>query len=390
MMNSSNQNKKYTVIIPAYNEEEAIVSTVEGVKGVIDDTYEILVVDDGSRDKTFELAKSCDVRVIRHEKNLGKAAALETGVRNASGEIVATIDADCTYEAAKIRGLVKLIENGYDLAIGSRFLGRSEGLKLLNRAGNWIFSSLISLFTGQRITDTQSGLRAFRKDLFYRLAVQAKGLDWETEMTARAMKEGYSVVEIPVEYYERVGTSKLHPFKDGYRMLHGVLKGTRPLSGVRQFRLRKIINQHIAPGSKILYLGIDGGSLVSHLADKNTIHFIGKTRTPIAKGITWTENIDSDYDYAVITNLQDVLEDVELLRFAHGHLKTGGRAIIWLSNPNAHAILSWFMLLGLIGKIVHIRYYSGNIVKLLDYVGFKPVLFERCNMHINILVIGEK
>lgn len=382
--------EKYTVVIPAYNEEEAITSTIEGIKNVVDDSCEILVVDDGSHDKTFELAKGAGVRVLRHEKNMGKAVALETGVRNATGEIIATIDADCTYEAAKIGELVKLIESGSDLAIGSRFLGRARGLKLLNRAGNWLFSSLISLFTGQRITDAQSGLRAFRRELFYRLAVQAKGLDWETEMTARAVREGYSVVEIPIEYYERVGTSKLHPFKDGYRMLRGVLRGTRPLSGIRRTIVRSIINRHIAPGSKILYLGIDGGSLVSHLADRNTIHFTGKTRIPIAKGITWTENIDSDYDYAVVTNLQDVVEDVELLRFAHGHLKTGGRAIIWLSNPNAHAVLSWFMLLGLIGKIVHIRYYSGNIVKILDYVAFKPVLFERCNMHINILVIGEK
>lgn len=384
------QDKKYTVIIPAYNEEEAIVSTVEGVKKVTDGAFEILVVDDGSRDKTFDLAKSCNVRVIKHEKNQGKAAALETGVMNAKGDIVATIDADCTYEAGKIRELVKLIENGTDLAIGSRFLGRAEGLKMLNRAGNWIFSSLISLFTGQRVTDAQSGLRAFRKDLFFRLAVRAKGLDWETEMTARAVREGYSVVEIPIEYYERVGISKLHPFKDGYRMLRGVLRGTRPLSGIRSALLRNIINRHISPGSKILYIGIDGGSLVSHLANRNTIHVTGKSESPIAKNIIWTENIDTDYDYTVITNLQDVIEDVELLKFAYSHLKKGGKTVIWLSNPNAHAILSWFMLLGLIGKIVHIRYYSGNIIKILEYTGFVPVLFERCNLHINILVIGRK
>jgi len=384
------ESKKYTVVIPAYNEEEAIISTIEGVKGVINESYEILVVDDGSHDKTFELAESCNVRVIRHEKNKGKAAALETGVKNANGDIIATIDADCTYETAKIRDLVILIENGADLAIGSRFLGRAEGLKLLNRAGNWLFSSLISLFTGQKVTDAQSGLRAFRRELFFRLAVQAKGLDWETEMTARSVREGYSVVEIPIEYYERVGTSKLHPFKDGYRMLRGVLRGARPLSGIRRVLVRNIINRHIAPGSKILYIGLDGGSLVSHIADRNTIHFTGKAESPIAKNIIWTENVDTDYDYAVITNLQDVIEDVELLRFAYSHLKKGGKTVIWLSNTNAHAILSWFMLLGLIGKIVHIRYYSGNITKILEHTGFVPVLFERCNLHINILVIGRK
>lgn len=78
------------------------------------------------------------------------------------------------------------------------------------------------------------------------------------------------------------------------------------------------------------------------------------------------------------------------LRFAYDHLKDGGKAIIWLSNPNAHAILSWFMLLGLIGKVAHIRYYSGNISKILEHTGFTPVLFERCNLHINILVIASK
>ncbi len=384
------KDKKYTVIIPAYNEEEAIVSTIEGVRKVTDGSFEILVVDDGSHDRTFDLAKSCNVHVIKHEKNRGKAAALETGVKHANGDIIATIDADCTYEAGKLRELVQLIEKGSDLAIGSRFLGQVEGLKFLNRAGNWLFSSLISLFTGQRITDAQSGLRAFRKELFFRLAVRARGLDWETEMTARAVREGYSVVEIPTEYYERVGKSKLHPFKDGYRMLRGVLRGTRPLSGIRRVLVRKIINRHITQSSKILYIGIDGGSLVSHLADRNTIHYTGKSESSIAKNIIWTENIDTNYDYAVITNLQDVIEDVELLKFAYNHLKKGGKAIIWLSNPNAHAILSWVMLLGLIGKIVHIRYYSGNIKKILEYTGFVPELFMRCNLHINILVIGRK
>lgn len=390
MMHSSNQDKKYTVVIPAYNEEEAVVSTIEGIKAVLDNTYEILVVDDGSHDKTFELANSCNVRVIRHEKNMGKAAALETGVKGASADIIATIDADCTYEAARIRELVKLVENSCDLAIGSRFLGRAEGLKLLNRAGNWVFSSLITIFTGQKITDAQSGLRAFRKELFYRLAVQAKGLDWETEMTARAVREGYSVVEIPIEYYERVGTSKLHPFKDGYRMLRGVVRGTRPVSALRMILVRKVIGKYVEPGTKVLYKGADGGDLVSHLVGACVIHYIGTPLSPIPKGIIWKEHAEKDYDYVVLTNLADVVDELEVLRSVSSSLKNNGKVLIWLSNPNAHVLLSWLMVLKLLGEAQHIRYYTGAIRKLLNQVGLEMAVYKKCNLRMNIIVVGEK
>jgi hypothetical protein len=384
------KDKKYTVIVPAYNEEEAIVCAIEGIKAAIDDTYEILVVDDGSRDSTFELAKKCGVRVIMHNKNRGKAAALETGVNNASGEIIVTIDADCTYEAAKMRELVKLIENGSDLAIGSRFLGHAVGLKPLNRAGNLVFSSLISLFTGQRITDAQSGLRAFRKELFYRLAVQAKGLDWETEMTARAVKEGYLVIEIPIEYYERVGKSKLHPFKDGYRMLRGVLRGTRPLSALRKAMVQKVISNYVEPGAKILYIGEDGGDLVSHLVRTCEIHYVGTPHLPIPKGIVWKERTEGDYDYVVLTNLADVVDELEVLRRVSSSLKKNGKVLIWLSNPNAHVVLSWLMVMKLLGEAHHIRYYTGAIWKLLERAGLKMVKYRKCNLRMNIMVVGER
>lgn len=384
------QDNKYTVIIPAYNEEEAIVSTIEGVRKVTDRSFEILVVDDGSHDKTFELAKSCNVRVIKHEKNKGKAAALETGVKNANGDIIATIDADCTYEAGKLTELVKLIENGSDLAIGSRFLGQAEGLKLLNRTGNWVFSSLISLFTGQRVTDAQSGMRAFRKELFFRLAVRAKGLDWETEMTARAVREGYSVVEIPIEYYERVGKSKLQPLQDGYRMFCAVIKGTRPLSGLRMVLIQKLIVSYLKPKTKVLYMGEDGGDIVSHLIHVNTIHYVGKPSSPLRNGIIWLDEANIDYDYIIITHLQDVINDLEQLDFAYMHLKKGGKLIVWLSNPNAHALLSWLMILKLIGKGSHIRYYGGSIRKLMEHSGFEWNIYKKCNLYMNILVVCTK
>lgn len=383
-------NVKYTVIIPAYNEEEAIVPTIEEVKNIVNEEYEILVVDDGSEDETFELAKNCGVRVIKHERNRGKATAIKTGVENSTGEIVITIDADCTYEANAIPKLVKLVESGVDLAIGSRFLGQMEGMKFLNKLGNKIFSGLITLFTHQKITDAQSGLRAFKKSLFYRLSVEARGLDFETEMTARAVKGGYTVEEIPIKYKERVGKSKLKPFSDGYRMLRAVLRGTRPLSGLRKILLRKEIIKQVTPETKILYIGSDGGDLVSHLTDTNEIHYFGKPIKSIPKGIVWKDVTDKDYDYVVVTNLQDVADDLALLKFAYDCLKKGGKIIIWLSNPNAHAILSWLMVLKLIGSGLHIRYYTGNITRVLKQIGFGNILYKKCNLHMNIVVVGEK
>ncbi|MDI6639936.1 MAG: glycosyltransferase [Methanocellales archaeon] len=381
---------KKSIIIPAYNEEEAIVKTIDGVKNVINESYEVLVIDDGSSDNTYELAKSCGVKVLRHEMNKGKAAAIATGIESASGEIITTIDADCTYEAEAIPKLVELVEKGADLAIGSRFLGQIEGMRLLNKIGNKIFSNLISLFVGQKNTDAQSGLRCFRKDLFRRLIVEAKGLDFETEMTSRALKEGYKVVEIPIKYRERVGESKLNPFVDGYRMLRALLRGTRPLDRYRRYLLRKVMKEHIEPNTKVLYIGSDGGSLVSHLVGVNTIHYYGIPQKSIPKGLVWLKEPEKDYDFVVMTDLTEVEDDIKYLQLANKCLKNGGKIIIWLPNPNAHALLSWLMLLRLLGPFEHIRYYTMGIQKLLLQTNFKMVLFKRCNLHVNILVIGEK
>ncbi len=381
---------KYTVVIPAYNEEEGISRTIEDVKRATDSNYELLVVDDGSKDNTYNLAVDSGGRVLRHEINRGKVAALETGIMNASGDIIITIDGDATYEAAKITDLAELVENGADLAIGSRFFGDAQGMKFFNRLGNWMFSFLISILTGQRVTDAQSGLRAFRKELFFRLAVKAKGLDWETEITSRALKEGYVVKEIPTAYSERMGESKLHPVKDGYRMLRAIFKGTRPLSGVRRFLVGRIISKHIEAGEKILYLGTDGGFLIKGVIATNEVHYIGDLEEPLYKGIKWIKTPGEKYDAVILASLTEVIDDAEIFRKASRSLKMGGKLIIWLPNPNAHALLSWLMMLKLLPEFKHIRYYSMNIEKLLNYFKFDMVLYKICNFHINILVIGRK
>lgn len=209
---------KTSLVVPAYNEEKGLPLVVQEYLDVVD---EIIVVDDGSSDGTFQAAKALEggkTKVFRHEVNSGKVAALRTGVEHATGDIIIFTDADYTYPARYVPQLVREIEKGADLVLGARMQER-ENIPAFNRIGNNIFSFLATYISCMRIKDSQTGMRAFRRQMFDKLDVKAKGLEFETKMTVRAAKLGYKIVEIPIEYRERVGKSKLNPIKDGVRML---------------------------------------------------------------------------------------------------------------------------------------------------------------------------
>ncbi|MCD1294175.1 glycosyltransferase family 2 protein [Methanocella sp. CWC-04] len=214
---------KTTLILPAYNEEEALPKTLEEYFDYAD---EIIIVNDGSKDNTDRLAseyasKFEKVKYIKHEVNRGKPEALRTGVKNSTGDILIFTDTDCTYPARYIPEAIKEIENGADMVLGARIFN-DQNVPKLNRLGNRIFSMLITYFCYSMILDAQTGFRVMRKSIFPRLDVNARNLEYETKMTMRAAKLGYDVVEIPIEYRQRVGRSKLNPFKDGYNMLKSI------------------------------------------------------------------------------------------------------------------------------------------------------------------------
>jgi len=238
--------------MPAYNEEEGIAKVIDEIKQHAD---KLIVVDDGSRDKTKELAEECarkysGVTVISHAKNKGKVAAILTGIRSAKTEVVVLIDADHTYPAKDIPILVKHMEDGADLVLGNRF--SAAGLKNIpafNRIGNGLFSFLISFASGQDIADGQTGFRAFKKGMLDKLKIRSNGLEFETEMTIKAAINGYKVEEVPIEYRKRIGKSKLNPIKDGYNMLFAILR-----SGYSQM---SIISKGFAvPGVAIAIVGV--------------------------------------------------------------------------------------------------------------------------------------
>jgi len=163
---------KVSLIIPAYNEQEAIGPVIEEYYPFVD---EIVVVDDGSYDKTYEIASSyqdAKVHVCQHSHNQGKVGALRTGVHSSTGDIIVFTDADCTYPARYIPEFLYELDRGADLVLGVRNI-EAHNIPLLNRIGNTIFSTMATYISGKYISDGQTGYRAFRREMLDDLFVSA-------------------------------------------------------------------------------------------------------------------------------------------------------------------------------------------------------------------------
>lgn len=210
-----------SIIIPAYNEEESIQEVISRTKKAMPNA-EIVVVDDGSTDKTYERAGKMEVKVISYKPNKGKAFALKTGYKNASHDIIVNIDADCSYPPEEIPKLIKEL-NDADLVVGSRFAkGFAQGLPWYRNLANIAGSCFVSLLALKRVTDVTSGLRAFRKELT-RIPLKAKGLEYEAEVTTKAIRLGYKYKEVSIKFEERKGRSKLNFLRDCFIFLFAIL-----------------------------------------------------------------------------------------------------------------------------------------------------------------------
>jgi glycosyltransferase involved in cell wall biosynthesis len=218
------------IVIPAYNEEDGIAETIERVKKTCP-ASEIIVVNDASQDATEEIAQKKGVEVITNKANRGKGGATKVGLNYNSGRNVkylAFIDADCTYPPEALPELYKKCKNeGFDLAIGSRFLGPNKGMPPVRKLGNQLFASMLSWYASRLTTDTSTGLRVFGRQLLPLLESTPDGLDFDTCMTSKVLFQGYKYAEVPIEYSSRQGRSKLSAIKDGYRFLKVIMNETR-------------------------------------------------------------------------------------------------------------------------------------------------------------------
>ncbi|MAT44699.1 MAG: glycosyl transferase [Anaerolineaceae bacterium] len=223
-----------TVVIPAYNEENGIAEIMNRVLAVRSDLktvgvnqLELIVVDDGSKDKTAVIANQIaandsDVKVIT-QKNKGYGGALKTGFSQAAGELIGFLDADGTYPPEYFPALCKEALNGAELVIGSRMAGSDSQMPVTRRIGNFFFANLLSLLGWEKITDSASGMRVFKKDVIQRIYPLPDGLNLTPVMSTRAVYEDINMVEIPIPYSERVGASKLSVVKDGWIFLSSMV-----------------------------------------------------------------------------------------------------------------------------------------------------------------------
>jgi len=212
-----------SIVIPAYNEENGIaeiatrvLSVAPALKEVGVEKLELLVVDDGSKDRTAEVAESIPgVSLIRHPKNKGYGAALKTGFSKASGELIGFLDADGTYPPEYFPQLCKAALNGTELVIGSRMAGADSQMPITRRIGNFFFANLLSILGRQKVTDSASGMRVFKREILEQIYPLPDGLNLTPVMSTRALHEGIKIEEIPIPYSERVGRSKLSVIRDG-------------------------------------------------------------------------------------------------------------------------------------------------------------------------------
>ena len=197
---------KVSVVIPACNEEKTVGDVVKGCFDVLKSfgcEFEVIVVDDGSTDKTFKVAKKAGAKVFRHKKSLGQAVALKTGFKHCFGDIVVTMDADGQHNPKHIPILLKPILNGEaDMVIGSRYLTGKSGFGFYREILDKIFISLIRILTGLKLTDTQSMFRAIKRQALLKLNIKTS-YTMSTEMVIKAWGEGLTIKEVPIEALSR-------------------------------------------------------------------------------------------------------------------------------------------------------------------------------------------
>ncbi len=203
---------KVIITIPAYNEENTLGTVLQEIHEVMKQTkynYKVLVVDDGSVDKTAEIAKNNKAKVVSHSINYGLATTFKTEIKEClkdKADIIVHTDADGQYPADKIPELIEQIKQGQSLVLGSRFLGKIESMPLMKRLGNVAFSKAISKIARVRITDAQTGFRAFTKDVA-KLDIISNHT-YTQEQIIRVAKNKLKIKEVPI-YAKKTRPSRL-------------------------------------------------------------------------------------------------------------------------------------------------------------------------------------
>lgn len=220
-----------SIVIPAFDEELGIGPVVERVRA-LRSWAEVLVVDDGSRDRTAEVAAAAGARVVRHPYNKGNGAAVKTGIRAARGELVLLMDADGQHDPDDVLRVLEPLDL-HDLVVGARSSRDQTATRAL---GNWVFTRLASWLTGRPIPDLTSGFRAARRErLLEILHLLPNGFSYPTTSCLALLKAGHNVTFVPITAHRRVGKSKIRVLQDGTKFLLIIFKIVTLYSPLRVF-----------------------------------------------------------------------------------------------------------------------------------------------------------
>jgi len=248
----SKERPEVSIIVPCYNEEAAIGKVIDDIRAAMEGdphSYEILVVDDCSADRTAEVARSKGVTVICRSIKGGSGAARKSGILEARGKIIVMLDGDGSYNAPDIPALLKEIPE-FDQVNGART--SEEGtLKFLRVPAKWFIRRLAIYLSGTYIPDLNTGLKAFKRDIMLKyLWVIPDGFSCVTTMTLAFLCNGYAVKWVPTTYHKRIGKSKFHPIKDTSKYLFTVIRMIMYFNPLKVF---------LPAGFAVILLGIARG-----------------------------------------------------------------------------------------------------------------------------------
>lgn len=218
--------KVLSIVIPCYNEENNILALVNKVLKSPIKNKEIIVVDDCSKDGTRKVledqVKPLVSKIIYHDVNGGKGAALRTGFQAATGDVVIIQDADLEYDPMEYPQVVNPIFEGQaEVVYGSRFLNQKRKGYLANRLANWVLTTFSNMFTHQKLTDMETCYKAFKREVIQSINIEENRFGFEPEITAKISKKKIRIHEVPISYYPRTNEEgKKIGFKDGVRAIY--------------------------------------------------------------------------------------------------------------------------------------------------------------------------
>ena len=230
---SNMKEQKISVVLPAFREERVIGTVIQGVRAIMGSGCEIIVVDDGSSDGTGKAAEEAGARVVRHPYNMGNGAAVKSGIRAATGDIIVMMDADGQHKPEDIHRLIEQVGT-YDMVIGAR-TGESE-TSVHRDVANAIYNRFATYLTKKEILDLTSGFRAIKADIAKRFVyLLPNTFSYPTTLTLSLIRSGHSVTFIPIVAKKREGKSKIKLLKDGVRFFLIMLKIATLYSPFRVF-----------------------------------------------------------------------------------------------------------------------------------------------------------